>query len=636
MESAMDTSVMDTDVEDAERPNDVKRRNDIAHRFFKLFENDNGQNDAKLELIHSILKLLDDGEITDSTRKCDILERLLSQLSADTGALLPEKLVAAESFLKSLEHPNMCATYLHELTRFCDAEWPALVERNTNASTLPEIRYIDRLEEKLAILQAISEAEIPSQYRNKPKRRIDPSRVTVNVWAAFWVATVEELQEFLESTVRSGTVPVEMIERQLVAVSGEVPTVESAVMNKRTIGTSSQATSSRPATPSQQATSSRPATPSQQATPSKPGASSQQATPSKPATSSQPVTPSKPATSSQPVTPSKPTASFQQAMGKSGVGSSIQSLPDKGKGKEKATRKESSIRDTKTRDNEKCTLLHTAVTEAAHIYPVAKIEAAEACRASLGVLDFIWGGDTCEKFKDALGVKDLDLPMNMVTLDNAPHHLWDHGKISLPPVLSTPNRIDLMVRILEPLDWSKRKRAGSALPDGLATDPRTKVKKETPLDPTSKHTKKTVKELTDICFVSADTQHRIYDGHRFSITSDEPDLLPSAELLRLRDRVMAMMTLKGGADVDDDVLSSSSGGDDAPRVLIGDGYFEGDLEDKVLEWNERAEGELAPLSVDEVDEMAWTSSVIQQPETVGDIFPPEGQPEDRGESRGDD
>ncbi|GKT92228.1 hypothetical protein Ct61P_10078 [Colletotrichum tofieldiae] len=174
-----------------------------------------------------------------------------------------------------------------------------------------------------------------------------------------------------------------MIERQFIAFACKVPKLISSVMNKRTIGTSSQATSSQQATPS------------------------------------------------------------QQAISKSGVGSSIQSLP--GKGKEKETRKQSSIDD-----------------------------AAEECKDSLRVLDFIWGGDTCEKFKDALSIKDLDIPMNMVTLDNAPHHLWDHGRITFPPVLSTPNRIDLVIRILEPLDWSKRKRAGSALPDGLATDPEPK------------------------------------------------------------------------------------------------------------------------------------------------------------------
>ncbi|WDK15029.1 hypothetical protein CGRA01v4_06310 [Colletotrichum graminicola] len=68
---------------------------------------------------------------------------------------------------------------------------------------------------------------------------------------------------------------------------------------------------------------------------------------------------------------------------------------------------------------------------------------------------------------------------------------------------------------------------------------------------------------------------------------------------------MAMMTPKGGADVYDDVLYSSSGGDDAPRVLVGDGDFEVDLEDKVLEWRERAEGELAPLTVKEAEDMVW-------------------------------
>ncbi|KAK1993941.1 hypothetical protein LX36DRAFT_229643 [Colletotrichum falcatum] len=139
------------------------------------------------------------------------------------------------------------------------------------------------------------------------------------------------------------------------------------------------------------------------------------------------------------------------------------------------------------------------------------------------------------------------------------------------------------------------------------------------------------KQHTDVRFVSADAQHHIYDGHRFTITSDDPRLLPSVDLLRLRDRIMAMMALKGGADVDDDVLSSSSGEDDAPRSVVGDEDFEVDLEDEVLEWSEGAGRELALLTA-EADEMAWTSPVIQQPENMEDVWPPEGQPEDQGES----
>lgn len=99
---------------------------------------------------------------------------------------------------------------------------------------------------------------------------------------------------------------------------------------------------------------------------------------------------------------------------------------------------------------------------------------------------------------------------------------------------------------------------------------------------------------------------------------------------------MTMMTLNGGGDVDEDVLSSFSGGDDAPRVLFGDGDVDIDLKNKVLEWSERAGEELAPLTIDETNEMAWTSSAIQQSEDMGDIFPPESQPEDQGESQGED
>lgn len=174
----------------------------------------------------------------------------------------------------------------------------------------------------------------------------------------------------------------------------------------------------------------------------------------------------------------------------------------------------------------------------------------------------------------------------MITLDNAPRHLWDTGKITFSPVLCLPHRIDLSVRVLEPLDWGKRKGAGSELPEGIATDPRTKMRGYKNL--ADRIIKKPAAQPVEVCFVSADTQYRINDGHRFTITSDEPNMLPSAELLKLRDRIMTMTTLKGGWDVDEDVLSSSSGGDDAPRVVFGDGDVEIDLKDKVLEWSERA------------------------------------------------
>lgn len=255
---------------------------------------------------------------------------------------------------------------------------------------------------------------------------------------------------------------------------------------------------------------------------------------------------------------------------------------------------------------------------------MAKIKAATECKALLGVLDFIWGGDTCGKFKDALSINDFDIPKNMIALNNAPHHLWDTGKMTFSPVLYLPNRIDLAVRVMEPLVWSKRKRAGSELPDGLATDPRTKMKGY--MNSIGKTTKDAAKKPVELRFVSANTQYQINHGHVFSVTSDDANLLPSAELLKLRDRIMVMMTLKGGVNVDEDVLSSSSGGDDAPRVPFGDGDVEVDLEDKVLEWGERAGQELASLTIEEANEMAWTSSVTHQPEDVGDIFSPEGQP----------
>ncbi|KAI8217952.1 hypothetical protein K4K53_008987 [Colletotrichum sp. SAR 10_77] len=376
-----------------------------------------------------------------------------------------------------------------------------------NGSSLPDLSYIDRLEEKLAILKAICDTEIPSETPNEPPRRIDQTGVKESVWAAFLVATVDELQQFLDFKVRSGKFFVETIETILVGV-------DFAVANVISIG----------------------------------------------------------------------------------------------KAKEK-TRNQRSIDQTEERDGGKCTLLHTTVAEAFHIYPVAQAKVAAACKNSIYALGFIWGGDTCDKFKDALSIKDFDIPKNMITLGNAPHHLWDTGKITFSPVLCLPNRIDLAVRVLEPLEWGKRQGAGPELPEGFATDPRTKMKGD--IDPTDKITKKAARQPIEVSLISADTQYRIKDGHLFTVTSDDPNLLPSAELLKLRDRIMVMMALMEGADTDHHMLSSASGGDDAPRILFGDKDVEIDLEDKVLEWSERAGQEFASLTTAEANEMAWTSSVMQ-------------------------
>ncbi|KAI8299012.1 hypothetical protein K4K61_011036 [Colletotrichum sp. SAR11_59] len=390
----------------------------------------------------------------------------MQQLSQADDPLLQKKLDAAESFLKALDSKYMCGEYLEELAAFCKAEWPELVSKKVSPQ-LPEVRYIDRLEEKLRILQEISVQEICSQNPEDPPRRIDPTSITANVWSAFWAATVEELQHFLEFKVRSGRFFVETIETAFIAVDAGVPKVME--------------------------------------------------------------------------------------------------------------------------------------------------------------YDFIWGGATCNRLKAALGVKDLDIPSNMIALDHAPHHLWDLGKVTFNPVLRLPMRIDLEFLILEPLDFGKsgkRKTPGNDFPEGLATDPRTKVKVP---DNTKTKTSMKAAKVSEIRFVSAQTQHRIRHGHRFTITSNDPKVLPSADLLDLRNRVMVMMALKGGAEVLDDVLSSASGDEDAPRVLVGAGDVEMDLDDKVLGWSEHAEEELALLTTEEANQMPWRPPVIEHPAETGDTVSPKNQ-----------
>ncbi|KAK2735664.1 hypothetical protein CKAH01_18951 [Colletotrichum kahawae] len=430
----------------------------------------------------------------------------------------------------------MCGEYLEELSTFCKAEWPEL----------------------LAILKDISEAELPGDDPTIPSKRFDQSYVTENVWAAFWTATVEEL-ELLRANIRSGRVLLTHMEQSLVSMDENIPTLI--------------------------------------------------------------------------------------ALAKLGhldkLDQSERSRKSQGSRNESDTRDPRSIRLTRQRDGDACQLLGTkVVTEATHIYPVAKNAYVDECKKTILALAFVWGQRTRDRLMAALGINDLDQPLNMIIFDHIPHHLWDTGRITFEPSISLPTSITLLYRTLEPLDLRKRNSSGSFLDVGLATDPRIKTKGfVNPVEDPGRAGKKAGKEAKvrpQIKLISAVTQHEIRDGHPFTIKSSDPKLLPNADLLDLRNRVMAMVALKGGADVDDDVLSSTSGGDGARRVLVGDRDVEVDLEDKVLEWSGHAREELAPLTANETDDMVWTSSVIQQPENVGDMFLPEGQQEDRGESQGED
>ncbi|KAH0434534.1 hypothetical protein CcaCcLH18_05277 [Colletotrichum camelliae] len=539
---------------------ETERRNRLTRQFFEF--RDNCRDAAKTGMLVSILESFGPVESSEAYRRDTITDRFMQQLSKPDDALLPKKLDAAESFVKALESKHMCGEYLEELSTFCKAEWPELVSKDASPQ-LPSLPYIHRLDEKLAILKDISEAELPGDDPTIPSKRFDQSYVTENVWAAFWTATVEEL-ELLRANIRSGRVLLTHMEQSLVSMDENIPTLIALVMNKK-----------------------------------------------------------------------YPRANRSAKSGHSDKSDqSERSTKSQGSRNESDTRDRRSIRLTRQRDGDACQLLGTkVVTEATHIYPVAKNAYVDECKKTILALAFVWGQRTRDRLMAALGINDLDQPLNMIIFDHIPHHLWDTGRITFEPSISLPTSITLLYRTLEPLDLRKRNSSGSFLDVGLATDPRTKTKGfVNPVEDPGRAGKKAGKEAKvrpQIKLISAVTQHEIRDGHPFTIKSSDPKLLPNADLLDLRNRVMAMVALKGGADVDDDVLSSTSGGDGARRVLVGDRDVEVDLEDKVLDWSGHAREELAQLTANETDDMVWTSSVIQQPENVGDMFLPEGQQEDR-------
>ncbi|KAH7320741.1 hypothetical protein B0I35DRAFT_199209 [Stachybotrys elegans] len=191
-------------------------------------------------------------------------------------------------------------------------------------------------------------------------------------------------------------------------------------------------------------------------------------------------------------------------------------------------------------------------------------------------LAYIWGEHRINRYLAQLGERKIDMLPNMISLNCLIHKMFDDIKVGLGPVESkcTPNILVLRYRTLQdsklrPTKSMKRKKSEHAVE--LDADPRPLL---TPFvdqfDPEA-----------DLNAIHWRTGTKIQDGYELTMETDNPHQrpLPSIELLNLRNDLVRMIPLAGGAgpdgreeDDDDDndisVLSREVPAPSSPRTLI--------------------------------------------------------------------
>ncbi|KAJ0162759.1 hypothetical protein CTA2_4038 [Colletotrichum tanaceti] len=168
--------------------------------------------------------------------------------------------------------------------------------------------------------------------------------------------------------------------------------------------------------------------------------------------------------------------------------------------------------------------------------PVAVPYASAYC-SKLSCLGFIWEWTRIERYRQQYGYDEdeqnaTDRTPNIISLNPIVRHRWDKSQITFEPVH-------------KPDDHTIRWR------NDLATDPRKF------LDPFV-NDKLVTEGPLEIRVGSSVTQHTARDGYVFDITSEDPALLPSYDVLDLRYRIDLMAALVGAGEGSGDAVSSST------------------------------------------------------------------------------
>ncbi|KAJ0163614.1 Laccase-1 [Colletotrichum tanaceti] len=195
------------------------------------------------------------------------------------------------------------------------------------------------------------------------------------------------------------------------------------------------------------------------------------------------------------------------------------------------------------RDSGCCVLLGSTHGQAAHIYPWASIQQASKFSTSIRTaLASIWGEQLVEEFGAEMGVKTVDVPENMITLNCLIHFWLDRSMVALEPVPEKSKTDRLVLRYRHLMDSTIQSPSTVGIP--LNTHPDTVIR---PF-------KTRFGKMANCTAVHFQTLEAIEDGHEFFVETTDPVMypLPSLRLMQIAYNMARMITLAGAAEKDED------------------------------------------------------------------------------------
>ncbi|KAF9872788.1 hypothetical protein CkaCkLH20_09651 [Colletotrichum karsti] len=179
-------------------------------------------------------------------------------------------------------------------------------------------------------------------------------------------------------------------------------------------------------------------------------------------------------------------------------------------------------------DNDDTTIMY-------HIHPFSNEAVLEQTHAALKVLSCFWGCDFTTRCRKLLTKSGLEDPKNIVTLSLVAVPGLKEGFCTIEPLSVSADGLTMRARH-RLLRFSNLIESESATVS-LDEDPRDVLQPRFMMD-----------LYFPVRLVQVRTNQVIHDGFEFEITSDDPETLPSSDLLELQHRVFMITALSGLLD----------------------------------------------------------------------------------------
>ncbi|TQN67011.1 hypothetical protein CSHISOI_08442, partial [Colletotrichum shisoi] len=200
------------------------------------------------------------------------------------------------------------------------------------------------------------------------------------------------------------------------------------------------------------------------------------------------------------------------------------------------------------RDKGTCVLTAAPFPQVCHIIPHSARQYKDKVDQALKQLSALWGPQVENPHK-LLDYEGYDRPRNMISLNCAFHTFWGKAMVALEPIETGKDGTWIIVQVR----WMHNSKLGSRFDKERQTAQHVDINLDVKdiLEPLSNE------HNVPIRIINLESQRYIKDGHRFKITSEDPELLPSEDLLRLQYNLCRMAALVGAAEPDDDAYSDS-------------------------------------------------------------------------------